>query len=207
MNSRLSNKIIQASGLIVMIIGLISLIGWFMGSVKMFSTFYLLKIVPAPSSSLIFVLYGIAIFLYAFKEQSRKIRLIGIGLGFLGVVASLLLFFLFLLKIRPSVEHLGMAIVQSTTQGLVFGHMSPVTAFCFVLAGIMLVLLLSISSSRPWRKKAVFWTALVIALINLILLIIYLFNGNLFYGSNIIISPALLTVLLFMIIAIVWLWV
>ncbi|OGW29943.1 MAG: hypothetical protein A2X59_00865, partial [Nitrospirae bacterium GWC2_42_7] len=77
--------------------------------------------------------------------------------------------------------------------------MSPLTAFCFLLAGLSLIALLSSSSPfRLWRTNAAFGLSFLIVLISFVLLMAYFLGLPLFYGTGII-PPALSTSLAFMI--------
>ena len=119
------------------------------------------------------------------------------AIGSVGALAALLLFLLSSLGIRPEAEHLGIPIA-GRVNGAPLGHMSPLTAFCFVLVGLSFLATLSSSSDRRWRAPAAFAVAGLVVLTSFALLLAYLFQAPLLYGSSVI-PPALSTSLAFLI--------
>ena len=89
----------------------------------------------APSTALLFLLYGAGALVLARSPINRGAYRIGMAIGSVGALAALLLFLLSLMGIRPEAEHLGLRITE-TVNGAPLGHMPPLTAFCFVLVGL-----------------------------------------------------------------------
>lgn len=154
----------------------------------------------APSTALLFVLFGAAIFACACVPQSRALSGIGTTIGAIGALVALALLFLSYQDVRPSVELLGLPI-KETINGMPIGHMSKVTALCFVLAGAALTILAWSSPIRAWRVRVTFLFASVIILVCIIFLLAYLFGMPLLYEEGLI-PPALTTMLAFTALAI-----
>ena len=182
-------------GAIAACFGFLALFGWFTD--LPFLTGFGPEIRPmAPSSALLFMAYGIALFLHGRGAKGRKKRMARGSLALFGVIASGLLLLLSLRGVRPSAEHLGMAI-DGMMAGAPIGHMSPLTAFCLLIVGISFILLITAPPGRSLRVIASFALAMLVLSIAMILTIAYFLGGPLFYGSGII-PPALTTSLAFL---------
>jgi hypothetical protein len=107
--------------------------------------------------------------------------------GFSGV-----LLILSLRGVNLPAEYLGMEI-SGMVSGSPIGHMSPMTAFIFSIAGCSL--LLFIPALRKWDLFS-FWLSATIVLISVILIVGYLVDAPLFYDTAII-PPAMATSLAF----------
>ncbi len=149
----------------------------------------------APSSALLFLLFGAAIFASAAASISRPVQRTTTVIGSVSTLAALLLFFLSWQGIHPDAEHFGMTVAESTT-GIPIGHISPLTALGFVLAGLSFLASLGSSPDRPRRAMAGFWFACLIVFASIIFLLAYLFGTPLLYGGRFI-PPALTTSLAF----------
>ncbi len=112
----------------------------------------------APSTALLFVLYGSAAILRARWPLGRGAHHVGVAINSAGALIASLLLVLSFLGIRPAAERLGFAAAGTPGEAPV-GHMSPVTAICFLLASLSFLASLPSSSSRPWRAAAAWWTA------------------------------------------------
>ena len=127
-----SPNLIRICAVFVAGIGFVTLLGWVRG--RPFVTSVGSDSVPvAPSTAVLFVLYAVAVFLRAHFPLSRGTYLIGLSINSAGALLALLLFILSYQGVRLDAEHLGFAIVN-TVGGMRVGHMSPVTALCFLLA-------------------------------------------------------------------------
>lgn len=176
-------------GLLAAALGLTALIGWFTGQ-TLLAAFLPDTIPMAPSAALFFLCYGLGSPFFLLKvEPGRPARLAAFALGSLGLLAAGLLFILSLRGIRLDIEHLGFSIA-GTAAGSPIGHMSPLTAFCFILAGAAFLLALPARSRLLWPLTAAFWCASSVSLFSLALLLAYLLGAPLLYGSAVI-PPAL----------------
>ena len=149
----------------------------------------------APSSALLFVLFGTAVFFSARSPLSRGAYRIGMVIGSTGALVALLLFCLSWTGIRLEAEHIGIPIAGHVDRAPI-GHMSPMTMLGFALAGLSLVTTLSSSPARPRRAMAGFWFACLIVFASIIFLLAYLFGTPLLDGGQFI-PPALTTSLAF----------
>ena len=89
----------------------------------------------APSSALLFVLFGTAVFFSARSPLSRGAYRIGMVIGSTGALVALLLFCLSWTGIRLEAEHIGIPIAGHVDRAPI-GHMSPMTMLGFALAGL-----------------------------------------------------------------------
>ncbi len=136
-----------------------------------------------PSTALLFALYGTAVFFGARTPLSRIAYRMGMTIGTAGTVLALLLLFLSWKGMRLEAEHVGISIA-GIVSGARIGHMSPVTALCFVLAGLSLVASFASSRDRQRLAMAGFWLACAVMLAGIVLLLAYLFGAPLLYGGE-----------------------
>lgn len=183
--------LVLTCGILTAGVGSVALLGWIAGF-PMLTSFGSGRIPMAPSTALLFILYGAGVIIHT-ASPSRRIETL---IGYVCASSALLLFVLSSLGIRPEIEHLGMDI-SGTVNDAVVGHISPLTAFCFLLAGLSFLPLLSASSGRPARTVTAFVAAFLIVLTSFVLLLAYIFGSPLLYGSNVI-PPALSTSLAFL---------
>ncbi len=139
-NRTLLNVLAQVCSGLVAVIGLLAILGWLSGNLILAG--YGAPVPMAPSTALLFVGYGSTVFLRIRNPHSSIVYRAGIILGLTGTLAAILLFFLSFQRIYLTVEHLGIPI-SGTAQGVPLGHMSPLTAFCFVLASLSFLAVLS----------------------------------------------------------------
>ncbi len=177
-------------------LGCIALVGW-IASLHWLSSFWPGGIPMAPSTALLFLVFGLVLPLRTrISKISRHSRLSGLLVwGGTGVSATLLV--LSLRGIYLPVEFLGMDI-SGTMNGAPIGHMSPMTALIFTIAGCSL---LSLSPAHGQGTLLSFWLAVSIVLVSMILLVGYLVDAPLFYATPII-PPAMSTSLAFFLLGI-----
>ena len=188
--NRISNAIAKASGAFAAILGFVGLAGWILELPVLVSLRH--GWIPmAPSTALLFVLCGTAMFFSARVPLSRAAHWTGVAVGAAVAVIGLLLFFLSYLGIRLEAEHLGFAI-SGTVGEAPIGHMSTATALCFLLAGLSLVATLTSSPNRQGQAIAGFWLAGLMVFASVVFLLAYLFSTPLLYGGKHI-PPALTT--------------
>ena len=131
--------------------GLIALLGWALG-LPFLASLGSGNIPMAPSTALLFVLYGIAALLRVRLPLGRGPRGVGVAVNSAGALIALLLLILSFLGIRPAAELLGFAVVGTVGEAPI-GHMSPVTAICFLLASVSFLGSLPSSSGRAWSAS------------------------------------------------------
>jgi PAS domain S-box-containing protein len=145
----------------------------------------------APSTALLLVLLGTAVFFCAGLPRSRAAYWSGMSAGAAAVLVGVLLLSLSHLGILLEAERIGFA-VDGTVGLAPIGHMSRTTALGFVLGGSSLVATLGAVSGRSRPAMAGFWLAAVMLLGAIVFLLAYLFGKPLLYGG-VLIPPALTT--------------
>ena len=114
-------------------LGLFALIGW-VAARPWLTALWPGGIPMAPSTALLFVLYGTALPLRECLPKTTLLFRLSSLLGWTGVILSLLLLIFSMLGIQLKAEYLGMNISGMAGEAPV-GHMSPLTALCFVIIG------------------------------------------------------------------------
>lgn len=170
--------------------GCTGLLGWALG-LPLLTSFGPNWIPMAPSTALLFLLLGIAVFSGAGEGRGNVYRL-GIVIESACTLIALLLLVLSLLNITPAAEHLGFTITGSSN-GAPLGHMSPLTALSFVLAGAALLVS---APDRPRRAILGFCIACVLVFASTVFMLAYLFGTPVLSGGRFI-PPALTTSLAF----------
>ena len=184
--------VIRVCGGLMAGVGLVVLLGWafdhpFLASLGAGT------IPVAPSTAVLFVLYGVALFLRL--SQRGVDRLVGGGMIAAGAVISMLLFIAASQGIHPNAEHLGIAIVDLPGQAPI-GHMSQVTAAFFLVAALSYLASLPLASATSCPTLALCLAGLLIVA-NFLLVLAYLYGTPLFYGGEFI-PPAALTCVVFL---------
>jgi PAS domain S-box-containing protein len=176
-------------------VGLVALLGWTLG-LPVLASLGPSMIPVAPSTAELFVLYAISLFIRSGMPLPRWKYLAGIYINGAGALTALLLLVLSLLGVRLRAEHLGFTILNAPG-GTPAGHMSPVTALCFLLSSFSYLLSLSPSRNR-WRPANIaWWLAWCIIAAGSTLVLAYLYGTPMLYGSAYI-PPAALTSVAFM---------
>ncbi len=183
----------RASGAVAAAFGGAALVAWLTGS-TILATLGAERIPMAPSTALLFLLYGALLVLLPLLQRRRSLRRVGIALAALGTIASLLLLALSSSGIHPAIEHIGLKIA-GTVAGAPVGHISPLTAACFSLAGTSLLLLSS--ASRRSLQTTGLVLAIALVLTGSVLTVAYVTGGPILYDSGVI-PPALTTSLAFL---------
>ena len=196
---RILPKLPQVFGAASGVLGLITLLAWLL-NLPVLASFGADLIPMAPSTALLFVFLGLAVVFHTRHPQSRRTHLIALGLCFLSAAAALLLFWLSSAGIYTTIEHIGVS-ASGTIHGSPVGHMSPITAFCFFVLALSIIVTLFSSAEKPRRAQLAFLLACVVGLISVVLMVAYSFGTPLMYGSEFI-PPALPTSLAFFFLAI-----
>ncbi|MFA7382102.1 MAG: ATP-binding protein [Desulfurivibrionaceae bacterium] len=170
--------------------GVITLFGWIIGS-PFLSSLGSGTIPMAPSTALLFVLYAVALCLrslppHPWAPWANRIIVSA------GAAVALLLFILSLKAIYLEAEHTALTIIHPAGE-IPIGHMSPVTALCFLLASCSF---LSSAANRPRPARVAGWLAGLLAGSGFVFTIAYAYGAPLLYGSAYI-PPAALTSMAF----------
>ncbi len=175
-------------------LGLLAFIGWISG-ISWLSALWPGGIPMAPSTASLFLLFGgVLLLLIHFPHPPPALRFSRL-FAWMATVLSCLLLVFSSLGIHLRVEFLGMNI-SGRLGGVPVGHMSPLTALCFMIVGASL--LLQYHDGR--RIFLSFWVAAGSFLIALILIVGYLVGAPLLYGTGII-PPAMTTSLAFLLLS------
>ncbi len=186
--------ILLTAGILMAVSGLLALTGWGMGRPQL-SSFGAGLIPMAPATAVLFLLYGLSVCFRALSPLSVRTFQISVVVGCLTGLVAFLLLVLSCFNIHPSFEHFGLNIAESGERMWV-GHMSPVTAFCFLLASVSFLASLPRTVFRRWRINLALGSAGVLFGICFIFLLPYLFGSPLLYGGTFI-PPAFSTILAF----------
>ena len=187
------------AALLVAGVGLVTLLGWIVDR-PILTTFGSSNIPMAPSTAFFFLFYGGSVFFLTRTAPGRGVYRTGMLAGTLALAVVVLLFFLSVQGVHSPIEHLGLKIAGAVGD-VPIGHMSPLTACCFALAGAsFLAGLSSTSGHRVWAMTA-FGFASLVSLVSFALLLAYALGAPLLYGSGVI-PPALPTALAFLLLGI-----
>ena len=192
---RVQRNLARVGGALAAGAGSLALLGWGAG-LPFLTSLGSGNIPMAPSTALLFFLFGVCAVLFVRPPFGQAGGRIILALGVAGLLAALWLFVSSMMGIHPQAEHLGMRITGAVN-GAPVGHMSPLTAFCFALAGVSLVAALMSAPERPSRAVAAFAAGFGVIVISMSLLLAYLYSAPFLYGSGVI-PPALTTSLAFL---------
>ncbi len=188
-----AEQVARVGGFVSSSIGILALLGWVF-HYPLLTNFGSNFIPIAPSTALLFLFMGIVNYVYAHSPQNKKAFLAGIILSSLCVLISLTLLLLWFAGIKSGLEHLGISITQSSDV-LVIGHMSPLTATGFIFTGLA-YLVTFFSSQKLHQVILSFIMSCLVFSFSSVLFLGYVFNIPAFYGGSII-PPALPTSLAF----------
>jgi|GEM_PF-952317 len=195
-NTPIRLNIAKACGLTAAVIGFTALLGWLL-DIPILATFASGMIPMAPSTAFFFMGYGAgAPFLLSRPQRGRPAQAAAFILASLGLLAVGALFVLSLKGIHLNIEHFGIP-MGGNVAGSPIGHMSPFTAFCFILAGMAFLLALPKNGRHLWLSTIAFWCAVSLSLLSLSLLMAYILGEPLLYGSGFI-PPAFSTSMAFL---------
>lgn len=154
------------------------------------------KIPMAPSTALLFLLYGAAVLARAYRPGHRGLRRTGALVCLTGAVVTMALFLLSYHHVHPAVERMGIPVTGSV-DGAPIGHMSPLTALCFVTASLSYLASLAPLPRLRAQMALAWWSACLLMLASLVLLLAYLYGTPLLYRSGFI-PPAATTSIAFL---------
>ncbi|MHB8521209.1 MAG: PAS domain-containing protein [Limisphaerales bacterium] len=186
--------VILAAGIGTVALGFATLLGWGLGRLGL-ANFGVDLMPMAPSTAVLFVCFGAAVCLRARTPLSHRAFWFSAAAGWLVALVALVLFVLGCLGIHWRVEHLGFNI-QGTVDGVPVGHMSPVTAACFLLASLSFLSSFSPSAAESWRSRLAVGVACVLLGVSFVFLAAYFLGTPFLYGGPLI-PMALNTILAF----------
>ena len=186
--------VIRLAGFATACMGGLALLGWVL-KVPRLASLYESLIPMAPSTALLFLLFGIALSLCAVEPLPRFTRMLCSAIAALGIVVALVLFAAAAWGAQWKAELLGLSLNVSL-KGIPIGHMSPVTAICFVVAGLSFLASLISPARRVWRTGAALGYAGLLLIACVVLLVAYFLELPLFYEGKTI-PPAATTMLAF----------
>lgn len=189
------NILVRIGGAVSAGIGCAALAGWLLELPRLASLGR--GLIPmAPSAAILFIAYGVALLLARRATCDRRTMLFVLSLFASGGFISSSLFFLSIRGVFLDVEQLGIK-AMGAVDGSPVGHMSPITAFTFLLISIAFPVVLASRPERGWPTKSAWWIAVMLIAAYIMLILAYLFGTPMFYGGAFI-PPAATTSLAFM---------
>ncbi len=189
------NRLIRACGMLAGAAGAAALLGWIF-AIPFLSSLGSGKIPMAPSTAVLFLLYGLVLTFRPKIPLRKGLYWASLSASLLGCLVGLLLLSLSAQRIYLGIETLGFK-TEEMVAGVPIGHMSPLTALGFVLAGMGLLLSLSLSPvPRVWRSFTTMLLSSVVVTLFFVLLLAYLYGDPLLYSGQFI-PPAATTSLAF----------
>jgi PAS domain S-box-containing protein len=178
-------KLVTASCAVVFGISFLGLIGWFLGLSNL--TSFGPKFIPmAPSTAISFILLGGSILSNLQSPSSKSKRIFG-ATALLVVGAFSFLEIVQFCGFATDFDIEGMLLPNLGAFGHVLaGRMSPITAVCFVFASVASGMLMPAGSYRRFARNATSITGWVLAVVNIIFILGYLYGAPLLYGGAII---------------------
>jgi two-component system sensor histidine kinase/response regulator len=165
-------------------IGLVGLIGWIFGE-SVLTSGHVGYLPIAPTTAICLMLIGVALFLHAYSRTQSLHRRGSLLASALVLVFSILKLVDYFSGVRMGLETLLVRHPQFIN-GIPVGRMSPITTSNFLLlgGGLLLVALAPANS-----RRAVSWVAAlttIVLVVNLIVLLGYLYGTPLLYGGRVI---------------------
>lgn len=172
---------LTAAGIVTASLGLGSLLGWLL-DIPRLAAMGAGLIPMAPSAALLFVLWGLMLLVRAHRPTDRASWWTSLIVAGATALVGIAVLAAARLGIQPEVEHLGMDI-KGTVGGARVGHMSPVTAACFLLASLSSTA--SLRGQAPsWRHTVAFASAGVLLATACSFLLAYAYGVPLLYDTG-----------------------
>ncbi len=185
----ISRLIAQVCIAITFVISGVAILGWILGLLIIASVNP--DYIPmAPSTALSFIILSAALFIYIRQPVypiARMFARVGVTLVLL---ISLLILSGFFRGIEFEIEHLLFR--HSKTLGNIsVGHMSPLTAVNFLLAGAAILILLTSKENKQTSRTTATFPATIVFSIGFVIVLGYIYGTPLLYGGTVI--PVALT--------------
>ncbi|MCJ8501477.1 sensor histidine kinase [Desulfatitalea alkaliphila] len=179
-----------AGALTAAALGVVALAGWLAGQPRLAALGE--DLIPmAPSTAVFFLLYGGVLFARSRYPEQARLRVVALLVFTGGTLAAMVLGLLASTRTYLAVERLGLP-MEGTVAGAPVGHMSPLTAGCFLLVGVVYFLSREKRQDRPLLKMTAWCLTLLLGLVSGVLLLAYLYGAPLLYHSGFI-PPAATT--------------
>jgi PAS domain S-box-containing protein len=185
--------LLRISGIVTAMLGAAALFGWIIDS-PLLTGFSATLIPMAPSTAMLFVLFGSIIGIHA-RPENRSFGWLTTTLVLVSMFIALALGVFGYFGMYSEVEYLGMEIAGSV-EGFPKGHMSPLTACCFVLVGASCLLSCSRVDPKPWHSLFAAILAGLILIVCFFCILTYLYGIPLLYSGRFI-PPAANTLVAF----------
>ncbi len=178
-------QISLACALITAGIGGIALTAWMLGNVIIASLSY--SYIPmAPSTAVFFIILGIALFNYIRRPEHFFWSRFAKSAALLTLTGAGVILFGFFAGIKFKAEHLLFE-QPEVFFNFPVGHMSPITAVCFITSALALLFL----ADKRAQKNTASIFAVITALTGAVLILGYLYGTPILYGGSLI--PVALT--------------
>ncbi len=187
-------RLIHIGGAVAASAGGLALLGWSLG-LPVLASLGAGKIPMAPSTAMLFVLYGVTLVLRVRAPRHRGGHRLGVAVYCSGALVALLLLVLSYQRIYLQAEALGFRTV-GVVDGAPIGHMSPATALGFLVASLSFLASRPTVLHRRWRAVMAWCFACLLPAAGATALVAYLYGAPLLYGSSFI-PPAATTCLAF----------
>ncbi len=177
-------RIAQWSLLITIVISAISLLGWASG-VTFITTLGSYYVPIAPSTALCFLILSVSLFCCLLYPESPRQRMIAGLSALLIILISSIILVAYVAGITFTMERLWFY-PPPTVLPFPVGHMSPITAICFIAASLSVLLLTFLASAGQPYKNAASFLAMALITVAFIMFLGYLYGTPLLYGGTII---------------------
>ena len=187
----------SATGILTAGLGILALIGWAIDS-PVLASLGVDRIPMAPSTAVLLIVYGVAFTLRrTTTDRAVSAGTISRALIVLGSISVLLILLTSTaLGVLLPIENLGMTLTAVAPKVRAVGHMSSITALCFLLAGAAFLLDGSGCGGRKTCRHFARFCRLILYAVSFAFLMGYLLGAPLLYSKNYI-PPALSTLLAF----------
>ena len=190
--------LVKIGGGTASLIGCIALVGWLLVMPRLTSLGE--GLIPmAPSTAILFIAYGFLFLLASRAAGEPRFRLLSLSILTVGGCISLALLVLSINAVFLDIEHLGIH-AMGAVEGTPIGHMSPITAFTFLLISLLSPSVIAHRYAGNWRGKTVWWLSILMIACYFMLILAYLFGTPMFYSGTYI-PPAATTTLAFIALA------
>lgn len=144
----------------------------------------------APSTATWFLLLSLVILLQVFVPSNTAVSRFGLVIDLAGVLVLAVLFILSSRGIYLDIEHMGLQI-EHVPGATVVGHVSPITAFSLFIVAVSSLVLFNFPDK--WRSLNLpWWLSVMLTMTGLAVLLAYLFDVPVLYGTAFV-PPAALT--------------
>lgn len=182
-NNRLSEIFVIVSSLITLLFGSFTLFGWLL-DIPVLTNYGSDSLLPtAPDTAFLFILSGIALIFFIVFHSNRYVHFLKTVTILIELILAVSLFILSCTGIELSAEHFYLDLSQEVS-GFPVGHMSPLTAACFILIAFSLLIIHFSSSKHPKWGRISFLLSSVVIIVSLLLITAYLLGTPLMYDGQ-----------------------